>query len=376
MRIEVEKSLLMPVLDKVASVASVSRQNLPILNNILLVANGEELKLRATDLEIDIQTRCECYVPEAGAITLSAKKLREIVRALPNNVDLHFTVEEEKCKVKSGRSRFTLATLPAMDYPSLEFGGEQLVDFIYQPQYLLSALNKVRACMAKDDVRYYLNGVLFHFASENQLRLIATDGHRMGFVEKVSIDLNCDFTEHQFIVTNNAVGQLMSVLNDKLKTTEQSLIAFSGKNMQATFCDIIITTKLCDSKYPDYERVIPDVAPHLASVDRVELTSALKRMGILSNEKYKGVTFNVAPNKLTLKASNTEREESEEELECQYEGDEYTVGFNINYLLDIMNAHDGKTIVISALDGNNSASFFNEDEDDRDSKHVLMPMRL
>lgn len=139
---------------------------------------------------------------------------------------------------------------------------------------------------------------------------------------------------------------------------------------------MVLTTKLVDGKYPDYERVIPEPVEQLALVNRVDLMLALKRIGILSNEKYKGVTFNVAPNKLTLKASNTEREESEEELECQYEGDEYTVGFNINYLLDIMNAHDGKTIVISALDGNNSASFFNEDEDDRDSKHVLMPMRL
>ena len=200
MRIEVEKCLLQPVLDRVASVAAGGRQNLPILNNVLLTADGEELSIRATDLEVDIEARCACYVPEAGAITLPAKKLREIVRALPNMVDLKCELKDERMQIKSGRSRFTLTTLPAIEYPSLQFSDEGMVEMIADSSQLVKAINRVKACMAKDDVRYYLNGILFHLTSENQLKLVATDGHRMGFFQNLPIELNTEFSERQFIM--------------------------------------------------------------------------------------------------------------------------------------------------------------------------------
>ncbi|MBB1127041.1 DNA polymerase III subunit beta [Thiospirillum jenense] len=371
MQIEVERDLLCPALAVVTGVVD-RRQTLPILSNLLVHADTETLEITATDLEMQITTRIDAYVIDAGAITLPARKFLDICRALPDKVDIKIQLEEERATVRSGRSRFVLSTLPAIDYPTIGMPDAEAT-LVLEQRLLKKLIEKTAFAMAQQDVRYYLNGLLLDITT-GKMTAVATDGHRLAKLDVVLEELDDWKEPQQLIIPAKTVNELKRLLSS---TTELVQIEFGQRALGLKFGDVIITTKLVDGRYPDYERVIPSDLECCAIVDREALRSALLRTAILSNEKYKGVKLSFDTNLLVLNSNNPEREEAEEEVEIDYSGEAVSIGFNISYLVDILNVIEGKKIKINFLDGNNSAIWQDADNEENEGAiYVIMPMRL
>ena len=342
------------------------RQTMPILANILVAGRGNELALTATDLEVELVARAQVTLQQGGEITLPGRKLLDIVRALPEGATVTFSLEGERVTVKSGKSRFTLATLPASDFPTVED--------IKAPQPLTISqavlkrlLDKTHFSMAQQDVRYYLNGMLMEIA-ENVLRTVATDGHRLAFCEAVAEGTTG--APQQVIVPRKGVLELQRLLGNE-GTVE---LAIGTNHIRAQIGDIRFTSKLIDGRFPEYGRVIPANPPKQIKADREMLRAALQRAAILSNEKYRGIRLSVKLNALVLQSHNPEQEEAEEELEIVYAGEEVEIGFNVNYLLDALAAVDGNEVELGLTDANNSCLLTSAAT--AGTKYVVMPMRL
>jgi DNA polymerase III subunit beta len=343
------------------------RQTLPILSNVLLRATEHELTLTATDLEVELSTRAELSADGAGAITLPARKLHDILRALPDEGTVALTVESEKATVRCGRSRFTLATLPAGDFPTLEdlpFAGS-----IHLPQRALRTLiERTHFAMAQQDVRYYLNGLLLE-VGPGLLRVVATDDHRLAFQE---FQTEVDIAEtRQVIVPRKGVMELMRLLAD----SEAEVVLKLGTNhLQATIDDIRLTSKLIDGKFPDYQRVIPREGSKVVITDRIALRNALARTGLVLSDKTQGIRLQLENWILRTQAQNPDQEEAEEEVEINYSGDALEIGFNGSYLLDALGALGGELAKLSFADSGSSCLI--EEAEGHGGKHVIMPMRL
>lgn len=342
------------------------RQTMPVLANVLLSGRGDELSLTATDLEVELVAKAKVAIQQAGEITLPGRKFLDIVRALPEGANVTVAVEGERATVRSGKSRFTLTTLPATDFPTIEDIKAQQSLSIAQSS-LKRLLDKTHFSMAQQDVRYYLNGLLLEISGKT-VRTVATDGHRLAFCE-TEIDSTVSGTQ-QVIVPRKGVLELQRLLGNE-GTMD---LALGTNHVRAQIGDIRFTSKLIDGRFPEYGRVIPANPPKQVKADREILRSALQRAAILSNEKYRGIRLAVKANALILQSHNPEQEEAEEELEVNYGGDEVEIGFNVNYLLDALAAVDGNEVELGLTDGSNSCLLTSPSMEG--AKYVVMPMRL
>lgn len=367
MKFIVSREALLTPLQLVAGVVE-RRQTLPVLANVLLVLDQDTLSLTGTDLEVEIIARLPLSISgEQGETTVPAKKLVDICRSLPDGADIEFTLQDEKMVVKSGRSRFTLATLPANDFPSTE-KGEADIQFSC-PQFLIKRLiDRTAFAMAQQDVRYYLNGMLWEVES-NTLRCVATDGHRLAMCTR---ELDINVTEKtQSILPRKGVIELSRLLNEN---EDPVSLVLGTHHIRVETADYTFTSKLVDGKFPDYQRVLPQGGTNIVLGDRTELKQAFARTAILSNEKYRGVRLNFTNGLLNIVANNPEQEEAEEQVVINYQGDDIEIGFNVSYLQDVANVISSDQVKITLSDANSSALL--EEPEEGDSVYVVMPMRL
>ena len=367
MKFVVLREALLKPLQLVAGVVE-RRQTLPVLSNVLIVLNGDQLSLTGTDLEVEIVGRVQLsQAGESGEITVPARKLVDICRSLQDGANIEFFQEDHRIIVKSGRSRFTLSTLPAADFPNVEDTPGNL-RFSCAQQEIKRLIERTSFAMAQQDVRYYLNGMLWE-VRQDQLRVVATDGHRMAMCTRAVAVTTSDVT--QAILPRKGVLELLRLLDD---STAQVEVTLSANNIRVTSPDYTFTSKLVDGKFPEYERVLPRGGNKVVIGSRVELKQAFGRTAILSNEKYRGVRFLLSDGLLTIVANNPEQEEAEEQVVVDYTGDSLEVGFNVSYLQDVTNVINHENIKITLSDSNSSALL--EDPDNGDSLYVVMPMRL
>lgn len=344
------------------------RHTLPILSNVLLERTGDGLSFLATDIEMQIISKGTAGGDgESKAITVGARKLVDILRALPADADVSLQLQDKRMVVKAGRSRFTLQTLPAEDFPRLSKPAGDVARFELPQRTLRKHLALVQYAMAQQDIRYYLNGLLL-VAGNRQLKLVATDGHRLAYT---ALALESDVPAQEVIVPRKTVielGKLMGDVDDPVK------VEVSGSQVAFSFGTVELVSKLVDGKFPDYTRVIPTTHKNRLVVERETLKQALGRAAILSNEKFRGVRWVLTQDSLRIVSSNTEQEEAVEELEIQYKGDGLDIGFNVTYLLDVLNNVSGSEV--SASFGDASSSALIEFGTEPEFKYVVMPMRI
>ena len=341
------------------------RQTMPILSNFLFRNVNGRLVITATDLELEVSATIDIS-PEGDSVTVPGRKLLDICKSLPEGSEIHFSYNGEKAEIKSAKSRFTLATLSATDFP--------LVDDINVDQVISIDKEKLHAliedssfAMAQQDVRYYLNGLMME-SNDGKLRTVATDGHRLSMADT---ELEASVDDRQVIVPKKAVQEFMRILSASEGSVD---VAFSQNHLQANFGDIRFVTKLIDGKFPDYQRVVPEGHQYIATLDREMLRACLMRASILSNEKYRGVRLGFSENLLKIQAHNPEQEEAEEELDISYQGPLLEIGFNVSYLVDVLNTVKCRELEFHLQDTNSSLLILCPEVDNR--KYVVMPMRL
>ena len=359
------EDLLLPLQQIIGAVER--RQTLPILGNILFKSSGGDVTLSATDLEIEMVAITVAENTEDFQTTIPARKLLDICKALPDGSIITFNIEETKVSLTSARSRFTLATLSAQDFPSLDEIEVQQAFTI--PQKLLKGLfDKTSFAMAQQDVRYYLNGILMELGPNN-IKLVATDGHRLA-LSQAPLDSGVT-DERQIIIPRKAVMELSRLLDSSDSPANCEL---SQNHFRVETSSLIFTTKLIDGKFPDYQRVIPVDGNKNMQVDRETLKHSMSRIAILSNEKYRGIRLTLSPGNLSIQANNPDQEEAEEELQVEYTEADMEIGFNVTYLIDVLNVLGSEKVQIKLKDSNSSAIM--SDSQDESSLYVVMPMRL
>jgi len=344
------------------------RAALPILSTILLRVHGNQLSMTSTDMELEMIATLAVAVEEEGKTTVSARKFLDICRALPSNATISFKAQDNKAVVRAGKSRFSLATLPAEDFPDSE--GADYVDEISLPQSALkSLLDETSFAMASQDVRYYLNGLLLE-RENNALRAVATDGHRLALG---SLDTANSVTEkNNLIVPRKAITELGRLLND---SDDSVTIAFSKQQIKVELADLHFTSKLIDGQFPNYERVLPLGGDKIVLAERDLLKQALSRAAILSNDKHRSVRINLETGLLKATVTNQEQEVAEEEVVVEYDGSPLEIAFNNAYLLDLLNAMPDDKVKMIFTDDNSSVLIVPADEK-VERQYVVMPMRL
>ena len=342
------------------------RQTMPVLANVLVAARENRLSVTGTDLEVELVATCTVSVQQAGDITVPGRKLLDIFRSLPEKVSVTLSTEGERVSVRAGRSRFTLSSLPASEFPLVEEINAQQTLTMPQGEFR-RLIDKTHFSMAQQDVRYYLNGLLLE-TDGKALRAVATDGHRLALCEtELSGKAR---TSQQVIVPRKGVLELQRILG-----TENNIeLAVGTNHVRAQIGEIRFTSKLIDGRFPEYARVIPASPPKTVEADRESLRQALQRTAILSNEKYRGIRLTARPDLLTLQAHNPEQEEAEDQVEVSYKGEEVEIGFNVNYLLDALSAIEGDKVEIGLTDSNSSCLIHAPGV--THTRYVVMPMRL
>jgi DNA polymerase-3 subunit beta len=365
MKLTAEREKLLAPLQAVIGVVE-RRQTMPVLANVLLGVAEGKLSIAATDLEVELVAATEVTVQQPGDITVPGRKFLDILRALPEKSSVSMSTEGEKVVIRAARSRFTLSTLPAAEFPVIDdINAQQTVQI--PRKELARLLEKTHFSMAQQDVRYYLNGMLLEIDGA-MLRAVATDGHRLALCE-AALEAKAK-TSQQVIVPRKGVLELQRVL-----TAEgTAAVAIGTNHVRAQIGDVRFTSKLIDGRFPEYSRVIPAAPGAAIRADRDVLRQALQRTAILSNEKYRGIRINVRNNAITVQAHNPEQEEAEEEIEVSYSGDELEVGFNVNYLLDALAAIDGQEVELGLTDSNSSCLI--RSPGNSSARYVVMPMRL
>ncbi|EKE83365.1 DNA polymerase III subunit beta [Idiomarina xiamenensis] len=352
---------------QVVSGAVERRHTLPILANVLIRAEQDQIRLTGTDLEVELVSTVTSGATEPGNITVPAKKLLDIIRSLPDGAPIEFSASEERATIRSGRSRFTLSTLPAADFPNIE-DWESDINLVIEQGVLKSVMERTHFSMANQDVRYYLNGMLFETDSA-LLRTVATDGHRLA-MSSCSLG-QTNVPQRQVIVPRKGVMELLRLLDD---SDAEATLAIGNNHIRIETGGLSFTSKLVDGRFPDYRRVLPSGGDKVVLADRDLLRQAFVRASILSNEKFRGVRLNLASGELCITANNPEQEQAEEVIEVDYQGDSLEIGFNVSYLLDVLNNIESEQVRITLADSNSSALV--ESTLDDSSLYVVMPMRL
>ncbi|SOD40266.1 DNA polymerase III subunit beta [Nitrosovibrio sp. Nv4] len=366
--IETDRDTLLKPLQTVTGIVE-RRHTLPILSNVLIERKQEKISFVATDLEIQITTSAEHVNPDSEeyAVTVAAKKLQDILRALPDKAQVILETDENRLRAKAGKSRFSLQTLPVEDFPKFPEGTEPQAKITVQQKELKHMLSLVQYAMAQQDIRYYLNGLLL-LLEDNYLRVVATDGHRLAFALMM---LEASQEKKEVILPRKVVLELVRLLND---SDEPVTVEILQNQVRFSFSNVILVSKVVDGKFPDYNRVIPTGYEKQFDINRLLLLQTLQRASILSNEKFRGVRLILTTGNLRIVCNNSEQEEAQEELELQYDGDALDIGFNITYLLDVLNNLSSETVRCSFGDANSSALIAIPGNDD--FKYVVMPMRI
>ena len=365
MKLTANREALLKPLQSVIGVVE-RRQTMPILANVLLVAKDGRLAVTATDLEVELVADADVEVEAAGQVTVPGRKLLDICRALPDEAEISMVLSGEKLNVKSGRSKFSLMTLPAAEFPVVEDinAGQSIV---VSQAILAMLLDKTYFSMAQQDVRYYLNGLLLE-TGQKYLRAVATDGHRLALCEAVLDDEK--MREQQVIVPRKGVLELQRLIGGDGDLN----IELGSNHIRIQLEGIRFTSKLIDGRFPEYKRVVPEDTSNELITDRESFRGALQRTAILANEKYRGIRLIIKTDGLMLQAHNPEQEEAEEEVEISYSGDDIEIGFNVNYLLDALGAIESKEVSLAVVDGDSSCLL--RESGNEDCKYVVMPMRL
>ncbi|MEO8391285.1 DNA polymerase III subunit beta [Polaromonas sp.] len=358
---------VLSVLQSVAGIVE-RRHTLPILANVLIRKTGAQLQLTTSDLEIQIRTTAELD-GDAGnfTTTVGARKLIDILRSMPSDQTVSLESSQNKLILKGGKSRFTLQTLPAEDFPLVQEAANFGPGFAVPQKVLKELLNQVSFAMAVHDIRYYLNGILF-VAEGKQLSLVATDGHRLAFSSAM---LDVEVPKQEVILPRKTVLEMQRLLSDKEGAIEMQ---FAGNQAKFSFEGMEFVTKLVEGKFPDYNRVIPKNHKNIITLGRVPLLASLQRTAILTSEKFKGVRLNIEPGTLRVASNNAEQEEAVDELDIDYGGDAIEIGFNVTYLIDALANMDQDMVKIELADSNSSALL--TIPDDAAFKYVVMPMRI
>jgi DNA polymerase-3 subunit beta len=366
MNFTIQPEALLKPLQTVCGVVE-RRQTLPILSHVLLRTGDGKLSLIGTDLEVEMLASTALDSADSAEITVPARKFLDICRTLPDNSSIELSMDGERAVIRAGRSRFTLATLPAGDFPSVDATSEG-TRFNISQTALKYLIDHTAFAMAQQDVRYYLNGLMLEL-SPNQLRAVATDGHRLALCE-TELDLAVSEPK-QIILPRKGVMELARLLEDDDSLVE---INVGSNHIIMSVGDLVFTSKLIDGRFPDYQRVLPESSNKFMVAEKESLKQSLTRASILSNEKYRGIRLLLADNKVRIFANNPEQEEAEEEFEVDYPAAELEIGFNVNYLLDALNAISEDKVKIGFTDANSSCLITADGSDA--CRYVVMPMRL
>jgi DNA polymerase-3 subunit beta len=365
MKVSATREHLLEALQSVIGVVE-RRQTMPILSNVLLSASDHRLRVTGTDLEVELVAAAQVSVQQPGDITVPGRKMLDIVRTLPDKTSVTLAREGEKVVLRGGRSRFSLSSLPASEFPVIE-------DIQAQHTLKIRAhecrrlIDKTHFAMAQQDVRYYLNGTLLE-TDGKALRAVATDGHRLSWCEVVLDGKARDL--QQIILPRKGVLELQRLLDGEGDIE----MAIGTNHIRVQIGEVRFTSKLIDGKFPEYDRVIPALPPRIMTAPRDAMRATLQRTSILSNEKYRGVRLTFAEGLLTVQAHNPEQEEAEDQLEVGFTGEEIEIGFNVSYLLDALGAIDADTVEVGLTDANSSCLI--RKPGDSTVKYVVMPMRL
>lgn len=365
MKFNIERKKILPSLQAVCSVID-KKSSLPIFNNILINLEKDYIKFTGTDLEVEITSIIDYESQDTGEITISARKLLDICRNLSDDSVIEFSLNKEKMLIKSGKTKFSLNTLPASDFSTTEKIDAKIT--VTLPQIDLKNLieNSIHF-MAQQDVRYYLNGILLEL-EKGSLKAVATNGHRLSLNEITEEKIQENI---QIIIPKKGVMELNRLLD---KAEEEVTLQISDNHVRLSKGSIQFTSKLIDGKFPDYTKVIPQKSDHSAKINLIEFKQALSNASILSNEKYKGVRLSLKNNSLHIFALNPEKEEAEEEIVIEYEGEEMDIGFNVTYLLDALRCIPTEHVIFDLSDTNSSCLIL--PDSDSKSKYIVMPMKI
>jgi DNA polymerase-3 subunit beta len=343
------------------------RHTLPILANILIRKDGDEVTLLSTDIEVQISTHAAIGSgKETAATTVAARKLLDILRALPDS-EVSLSLSNKRMTVQCGKSRFALQTLAAEEFPTVAQAEHYGAQFTLPQKTLKHLLNMVHFSMAQQDIRYYLNGLLLVVEGQNVIA-VATDGHRLAFSQIVT---DQQFARQEVIIPRKTILELQRLLEDN---DDPVRLAIATNQVKFSFSEIELISKLVEGKFPDYTRVIPKAYKNNFTIGREQLLRSLQRAAIMTSDKFKGVRCLMAPGSLKISSTNADQEEAVEELEIDYGGDSIDIGFNVTYLLDVLNNLKCDSISISLGDANSSALV--TVPDDPNFKYVVMPMRI
>jgi DNA polymerase III subunit beta len=342
------------------------RQTMPVLANVLLAAKDNHLNITGTDLEVELVATSMVSVQQGGDITVPGRKLLDIFRSLPEKANVTLSTEGERMTIRAGKSRFTLATLPAAEFPLVEEINSQQTLTVPQGEFR-RLIDKTHFSMAQQDVRYYLNGLLLE-TEGTSLRAVATDGHRLALCEMTLAE--SAKTNQQVIVPRKGVLELQRILGGDGNIE----LAIGTNHVRAQIGAIRFTSKLIDGRFPEYGRVIPASPSRKVEADRELLRQSLQRTAILSNEKYRGIRLTARTDLLVIQAHNPEQEEAEDQVEVAYQGEEVEIGFNVNYLLDALGAIESDKVEIGLTDSNSSCLIHAPNT--THTRYVVMPMRL
>lgn len=366
MKITAQRETLLKPLQIVSSVVE-RRQTSPILANTLLSVAGKQLTLTGTDLEVEMVATTEVTCDEDGDITLPARKFLDLCRTLPDGANLEIAIEKDRATIRSGRSRFTLTTLPAVEYPNIDPIDTPMRLSVSQLQ-LKQLIENTQFAMAQQDVRYYLNGLMLE-VQPDRVTTVATDGHRLAYS---SLPVSTGVSEtRQVIVPRKGVIELQRLLESDETPVE---IQIGSNHIRVVLPSVTFTSKLIDGKFPDYQQVIPANPGRHLVVNRDQLHQVFNRIAVLSNEKFRGMRLQLESNLLRASVHNPEQEEAEEEIEVKYDGDSFEIGFNIGYFMDALSAIRNDEVKVSFTDSNHSCLV--EGVKDPNSRYVIMPMRL
>lgn len=365
--IKAKNSTLLGPLQQVTGIVE-RRHTLPILSNVLIEVADSAIHFLATDLEVQIRAAAKLDgAQKSGSLTVAAKKLQDILRALPPDADTVLETKDNRMTVKTGKSKFTLQTLAAADFPKISESRDAATTITVPQNELKRVLGLVQFAMAVQDIRYYLNGVLFS-TEGNTLRVVATDGHRLSMA---SYQLPEPAAKVEAILPRKTVIELIKLLNE---SDDPVTLALHGNQVKFSFAGIEIVSKIVEGKFPDYQKVIPTNYGNHINVNRIVLQQALQRAAILSNDKIRGVRMVFTKDALSIICTNSEQEEAEETLAIEYGADALDIGFNISYLLDVLNHLGCENVQVSLGDVHTSALFQVPGSDD--FKYVVMPMRI
>jgi DNA polymerase-3 subunit beta len=366
--VKTSRETLLRPLQSVAGIIE-RRHTLPILSNVLIQRDGPRLAFVATDVEIEISADAAAEAQGEGkSLTVGARKLLDILRALPEGAEVTLAQGEKRLQLKSGKSRFQLQTLPPEDFPRLAAPDGAAVALSLPQKALKGLLALVQYAMAQQDIRYYLNGLLMVIEG-GELRMVATDGHRLALATR-SVGAEA-LGRQEVILPRKTIIELTKLLGD---TDEPVAIELSASQARFRFDGVLLASKLVDGKFPDYQRVIPTAQPKHLRVNRQLLAQALGRAAILTSDKFRGVRWVLGDGALRISCTNTEQEEAQDELDVDYKGEALDVGFNVQYLLDVLNNLDAEEIEVALGDANSSALVTVPSR--TDFKYVVMPMRI